>query len=152
MATFLIYLNLPKYLAQWLVSEHYSKEKGAVVFPRGSNERNILELFLTKLPKGAVPDTPKEGSVPVEIPAFAYKPPATYHYLPARGRDALVSAIKIRFKKMMWEELHQIRPAEVKITDLVYAFLEKHGIEPDEKNWETVRQMYFRMRKVYGNK
>lgn len=149
MASFFLYLHLPKYLAQWLVSEHYSQEKGAIVFPRGSNERNILELFLTKRPKDSPPSAPRPDDITVEIPSFAYKPPSTYNHLPSRGRDALVSAIKIRFKKMMWEELHQIRPEEVKITDLIYAFLEKHGIEGDQQNWETVRQMYFRMRKVY---
>ena len=48
---------------------------------------------------------------------------------------------------MLRAELDGFDPKVVQINDLVEAFAEKHGIEADPKNWEAIRQMYYRMRK-----
>lgn len=151
MAQFVLYLKLPDYLDQWLKHEFFDLERQCVVFPKGSTERIILELFLAKQPKGLKPCIDRKGMTVIAIPDFSAKPAHTYNYLPPKGAAALISTIKKRFKVLMWDELHVIRQEDVQIMDIVYAFLEKYGIEQSERNWETVRQMYARLRKVYKN-
>ena len=55
------------------------------------------------------------------------------------------------FRNMMWQELSPLFMHDVQITDIIYAFMDRHGIERTEKNWETIRQMYLRMRKKTFN-
>ena len=142
-----IYLELPKYLREWVINEFGGKEP--VVLPKGSQESDILELFLKPVPPDAAPDLPRPGSVAVQIPVFRGKDPAYYHYLPARARLLLSKCIYTRFRVQMWSELHSMKNIRVPITDLVYAWMEKHGIADDDTSWETIRQMYFRARKFY---
>ena len=149
MSQFSLYIKAPDYLRDWLRHDFWNAETGRVEFPRNSQERIVLELFLKKAPADVQPPTAEEGMLRVEVPSTHGKNPATFNYLSPAGETAFLSTIKRRFKKLVWDELHVIRPDEVQITDIVYAFLDKHGIEPTETNWETVRQMYARLRKIY---
>lgn len=152
MSQFNIYIKAPDYLADWLRSEMWDDQEQRIVFPRNSAEWTLLSLFISKRPDRSPVDVAADGLLPVKVPTLPGKNPAVHNYLSDAGKLALVNTIKRRFKKMMWDELHVIKPDEVQITDIVYAFMEKHGISNNEKNWETIRQMYFRMRKVYGQK
>lgn len=152
MSQFNIYLNVPDYLRDWLRHEMWDEEERRIVFPRNSAEWTVLSLFMGKRPIGARADVAEEGLLPVKVPTIPGKNPAVYNHLPEYAKRALVNTIKRRFKMMMWDELHVIRGKEVQITDIVYAFMEKHGIADNGRNWETIRQMYSRMRKVYGEK
>lgn len=152
MSQFNIYLKTPDYLSDWLRGEMWNDEEQRIVFPRNSAEWTVLCLFIGKRPDGAPVDLASDGLLPVKVPTQPGKNPAVYNYMSEAGKLAIVNTIKRRFKKMMWDELHVIKPDEVQITDIIYAFMEKHGISATEKNWETIRQMYFRMRKVYGPK
>lgn len=145
MPQFCIYLELEEYLRQWLVHELGDPVK----VPRGSQESDILELCLTTQPKDAVPDLPAPGKVAIVLPQFRDKDTRYYNYLPPRGRKALARCIYVRFRVKMWEELHRLDNTEGLLTDMIYAWMEAHGIECCERNWETIRQMYFRKRKVY---
>jgi hypothetical protein len=142
-----IYIKCPDYLAQWLKHEFWSDEEQRVKFPRGSAEHVIMQMFITKRRYVVQPST--AGLLAVEVPQVPRMNPAVYCDVTESGKKTLISTIKLRFKKQMWEELHVIFPMDVQITDLIYAYLEKVGIEPTPKNWETVRQMYARMRKTY---
>jgi hypothetical protein len=142
-----IYLNCPDYLAQWLKHEFWSDEEQRVKFPRGSAEHVIMQLFICKRRCAVQPST--AGLLPVEVPQVPRMNPSVYCDVTEAGKQTIISTAKRRFKKQMWEELHVIMTHDVQITDLIYAYLEKVGIETNRKNWETVRQMYARMRKVY---
>ena len=50
------------------------------------------------------------------------------------------------FKALVDRELSCFYSRDVVITDIIYAFMASHGIEPTEKNWETIRQMFKRLR------
>jgi hypothetical protein len=50
---------------------------------------------------------------------------------------------------VLWNELSVLFNEDVQISDIIYAFMENHGISDDPKNWETIRQMYLRLRKTY---
>lgn len=152
MSDFRVYVKLPDYLADWVRHDFWDDDKKCVVFPRNSAERTILELFLTKLPDGEAPVVAADGLTPIEVPTFQGKNPRSWCHLRPSAAQTMVSTIKRRFRKLLWDELHVIRREDVNITDVVYAFLEKYGIEPTEKNWETVRQTYKRLRDVYDKK
>ncbi len=85
--------------------------------------------------------------LPVEVPSFKGINPASRNYLSESGRAALVSACKRLFRSQMYMELGELFGHDVQITDIIYDFMDKHGIERSETNWETLRQMYLRMRK-----
>lgn len=141
-----VYLNLERYLAEWYIHESGGSP---VVLKKGSAESDVLECFLQKLPADKMPDTGKESNVTIKIPCFKYKDPRTYNYLPPLAKKALERTIYIRFRVQMWNELYKLDNTECCITDLIYAWMEKHGITPDEKNWENIRQMYLRKRNSY---
>lgn len=149
MSQFNIYLkDLPDYLSQWLRHEFWDDDTARVCFPKQSVENLLFERFLRKRPKDAVPECSSAADgLPVKIPTFSGLNPAQFNYFPPAGRRALVGAIRRRFKRMLRAELDGFDPKVVQINDLVEAFAEKHGIEADLKNWEAIRQMYYRMRK-----
>lgn len=145
MSQYTIHLHVPDYLDQWLRHDHWNPDRQRVEFERGSNVHSILSCFLRKTPAGYIkPDT--EGLLPVEVPTFKGMFPDCHNYLTAEGHRALVSALKRNFKALLDKELSVFYTHDVVITDIVYAFMAKHGIESNERNWETIRQMYKRLR------
>ncbi len=142
-----IFITLPDYLDQWLRSEYWNPETSRVEFPRGSAPRAILQSCLTKTPRGTLPHFPGINEIPIEVPTFKGINPQVYCYLPDKGKKALISCLKKNFAGLVWQELNPLLSHDIQITDVIYAFLDRHSIEPTAKNWETVRQMFYRMRK-----
>lgn len=151
MSRYSIYISTAPYMEQWLKSEYWDEESSRVVFPKGSAENIIMELYLVKTPLSG-PALRQQGEFAVAIPDNQAKRPQTYNHLPKAAYKMLLSTIRKRFKKMMWDELHRIRKEDIKVTDLIYAFMEAHGIEGSETNFIAIRQMYLRMRSVYVKK
>lgn len=143
-----IYLHLPKYLRQWVLHD-FGDAEGVVRFPRGSAEHDVLSHTLTTQPKNAKPQLPDEESVAIELPELKYKPLPFYCYLTERARKMLAQVILIRFRIMLWHDLHDLDKLQCSITDVIYDWMERHGIDDDPTSWETIRQTYFRQRKKY---
>lgn len=146
MSQFSVYINPPDYLAQWLRNEYWDEESGRIVFPRGSAPRAILQSLLRRAPRD-FHQSDCSGMLPVEVPTFKGINPATFNYLSPAGQTALISTCKKLFRTALVDELYILFDHDVQITDVIYDFMDKHGIEPTERNWETIRQMYSRMRK-----
>lgn len=145
MSKYCIYLKVPDYLDQWLRHDFWNPYSGRVEFERGSNSHSILSRYLRKEPPGYDPgDT--SGLLPVEVPTFKGMNPDQHNYLIEEGKKALVSALKRNFKALLDRELSVFFAQDVVITDIIYAFMASHGIENTERNWETIRQMYKRLR------
>lgn len=145
----LVYLKLEPYLAQWFVNEMGGEP---VQLPKRSAEADILEYFLKPTPEGVLPELKQEGDISIILPTFKHKDPAYFNYLPPRAMLALARCISTRFRVQLWQDLHQLHHTESCITDLIYAWMENHGIDLTEQNWETIRQLYFRKRKIYLRK
>lgn len=145
MSQFSVYFNPPEYLGQWIRHEFWDDESGRIVFPRGSAPRAVLQAMLRKPPHGHCPGN--TSGLPVEVPSFKGVNAASLCYLSPAGQSALTSACKALFKAMLFNELHELFDHDVQITDIIYDFMDRHGIESTERNWETIRQMYLRMRK-----
>lgn len=145
MSQYVIYLSVPSYLDQWLRHEYWNATTGRVEFERGSNCHAILSRFLKKEPAGYECGDVK-GLLPVEVPTFKGMNPDQHNFLIDAGRKALVSALKRNFKTLLDRELSVFYSEDVNITELIEAFMAKHGIEYDPKDWETIRQMFYRLR------
>lgn len=143
-----IYLELEGYLRDWLIHKYGNP----VRFIRNSAENDILETFLATPKPDTLPDLPTPNKVAIALPSFKYKDTRTYNYLPPKAKDALSHCIKVNFRVKMWKDLHTLANLDGCITDIIYAWMEQNGIELTEKNWETIRQMYFRKRKIYREK
>ena len=146
MSQFSVYINPPEYLGQWLRHDFWEPDSERVVFPRGSAPRAVLASLLRKAPSEYRPGN-TDGLIPVEVPSFKGLNPATFNYLSPTGQTALISACKKLFQATLYNELHELFSHDVQITDIIYEFMDRHGIERTERNWETIRQMYARMRK-----
>jgi len=146
MSQYTLHLKAPDYLDQWLRHDFWDEESRRVVFPRGSAPRAVLQSLLRRPPHNYY-EAPNPELLPVEVPSFKGINAASFNYLSHTGRAALISACKKLFQATLFNELHELFAHDVQITDIIYDFMDRHGIDRTEKNWETIRQMYSRMRK-----
>ena len=142
-----VYIDLDPYLAQWFV--HEQGGCSPVHLLRGSIERCVLEQFLQRQPEGEPVQTYHEGCVPIVIPQFKHRPPETYCYLPPKAHELMVSVIRGRFDIDMWTSLNRFVSGVGRIDEMIYAFMEAHGIEPTDTNWNAIAKRYQRMRNSY---
>ncbi len=145
MSKYNLYLKVPSYLDQWLRHDYWNFSADRVEFERGSNIHSILSTFLRKEPSGYTPGDVSH-LLPIEVPTFKGMNPDQHNYLGREGQKAVVSAIKRNFKTLIDKELSVFFNQDISITDIIYAFMESHGIDKTERNWEAIRQMYYRLR------
>lgn len=149
MSQFNIYISLEHdYLSQWFANENGGQMP--VQLPRGSVESKILELWLTTLPEGSKPQLPHPGDVAIAIPTFRNRPAEVYNYLPQYAHAAIVNIIRARFDVQLWQDLHTFGNIGKEQKELIYAWMEAHGIAPDAKNWDAIAKRYQRLRKAYA--
>ena len=142
------YLTLDDYLAQWFINEHGGNNP--VHLKRGSPESDIVEIYMSVPPRDDyIPEMGGLFQVPVLFPHTRGKDPQFYHYLPPKAYDALVACIRTRFDIQMWEELHRFGYIGKQKSDLIYAWMQKHGIEDTERNWCAITKRYQRKRNTF---
>ena len=146
MSDIVIYLKLDPYLAQWLKHKHGSEP---VIFPRNSVENDVLEMGLTLKPRLFTPNEPGENVVPIAVPYFKSKDVRDNCYLPLSARRALARCIRSRFVIDLWTDLYKFGNIGRRNQDLIWAWMEAHGIEATETNWNTITKIYMRKRDVY---
>ena len=146
MSEYIIYLRLPPYLAQWLRHEN---ERIPIEFPKNSMENDIIELGLIRKPILASVPGPGENSVAIAIPNFKKKDVKQFNYLPLAARRSLQQCIRTRFAIALWKDLHKFGNIGRRKQDLIYAWMEAHGIETSDKNWNTIAKIYMRKRVAY---
>ena len=147
MSDICLYIPLEDYLADWFVNEQGGNRP--VRLMRGSIESGLLETFLQTPPEDYVPEVEEEGKLAIIIPSFRHKPPERFFYLPPMAVDAVVTCIRRRFDVCMWQTLHRFSSVFQRQDKLIYAFMEKHGIDPTEKNWNAIAKRYQRKRDIY---
>ena len=142
-----IYLELDEYLAQWFI--HDQGGSNPVRLIRGSMEWCLLEQFLQTPPPDYVPTSPDPGQLAIELPNFRSKDTRYNFYLPPKACEALRVCIRNRFDIEMWNALHRFDSLFQRQDNLIYAFMEKHGIELTERNWNAIAKRYQRKRDIY---
>ena len=142
-----IYINnVEPYLKQWFVHEQGGDYP--VNLMRGSVESDMLRLFLENKNADSSPVI-DDRTLAINIPSYKKKDPRTYNFLPPMAKVALHKCIKNRFDVQMWQDLHHFSNLGIQIDDLIYAWMEKHGIELTETNWNAIAKRYQRKRKAY---
>lgn len=147
MSRICLYIPLEDYLAQWLIHEHGGSVP--VQFIRGSVESKILEVYLTHRPEDQLPEIGGEGKLAIAIPSFRNRPPEVFNYLPQRALSSLLTMIRNRFDIQLWNDLHNFGRISKRQDELIYAWMEKHGIEMTETNWNAIAKRYQRQRNIY---
>lgn len=146
-AIMLLYIQLDDYLAQWFIHEQGGSVP--VRLMRGSVESSILEQFLQTPPADYQPPMDDDSKLAIIIPHFKHKDPAFFHFLPEKAMDMLVGCIRNRFDIDMWTAVHKFQTLMGRKDQAIYAYMENHGIETTETNWNAVAKRYQRKRDLY---
>ena len=145
-----IFIHLEQYLAQWLIHENGGEQP--VRFRKGSVENSLLVVLLSKPPKNQqwVPQT-KEGPGQVEIvlPYNKIKNIRYNYYLSRKGEFLLHEIIRNRFKVKLWKDLHTVGNVIRRNDELISSWMREHGIEDNDKNWNTIAKILQRTKKSY---
>lgn len=140
-----ISIEVQPYLAQW--ATHHLGEP--VEFPRDSPESRLIKRFLEKQPRDLPPQL--DGNLRVKIPQSKEKDPrAGYFYLSPRAVGLVKESLYSLFVSNLWAELGDASRYNCDLTNLIYAWMDKHGIA--DEYWECIRQKYYRLRKLYADK
>ncbi len=140
-------ITLDPYLAQWWRFD--SGGADPIEIRRGSPEADFLQVFLRRPPADFRPEPPGPDSVSVLLPSFAAKDTRYYFWLSPTACRLFVDLIRTRFDVALWKALHRFQAVFRRQDDLIYAFMEANGIEPDERNFNAIAKRYQRKRDVY---
>ncbi|MDE6330063.1 MAG: hypothetical protein K2L83_05040 [Muribaculaceae bacterium] len=148
-----IYLNLPRYLQEWFVFQCYGEWTSKYYrppvcrFQRSSIESSILRMGLRAPRFGEEPMCRcPEGWTRVEVPVFKGIDLTTRNYLPEKTRIALESCLRSRFDVDLWECIKDKDFSIVPINEMLEAWMDSRGIEPNDTNFHTVSKRAQRLR------
>ena len=149
MSDYCIYLKAEPYLAFFLKTAFGDP----VVLEKDPPEARIIREYIGKTPEGIVPELGEEANLVIRLPYFKEADPRIYNYMGKAAKTALLESFDQLIERCMLKEigaLENIRRG--KISPMIYAWMEKHGIPDDGKNWYTISQKYYRLRKKYLKK
>ena len=72
-------------------------------------------------------------------------PPEIYNRLSERGQKVFIDTLRKRFDLQLFQDLAPVLNAVERRDELIWAWMEAHGIEPEEKNWFAVEKRLKRM-------
>ena len=119
---------------------------------RGSLERNVLEMFLSKRPTDYIERPDPNATICIVIPSFVTKPPQTYNYLRPSAAALLQQSVHNHFRVELSKYLSKfigvtVDRQGVKVTteSIIRTFMENNGIEDTETNMFAIRQVWQRL-------
>ncbi len=132
-----------EYLRQWFINE--SGGEIPVRLRKGSPESHLLEFSL--VPKSRCQEEPEktDDDLVVIIPSFRYKDPEYYNALTPTGRKAFVEILRKRFDLQLWQEFNGVSSLGLRKDELIYTWMETHGIDVSDRNYEAVSQRLKRL-------
>lgn len=143
MKDYTIAIRCEEYLAQWARC-HFGDP---VQFPQASIENKLIRRLLQR--ECGNPAMEFEGNLRICIPSSKEKDPRCgWCFVGRKGKLAIKESLATLFEMNLWAELGDLNKVHCELTTLIYAWMEKHGIDPEF--WETIRQKYYRLRKTYA--
>ena len=138
---------MPSYLRQWFIHRHGGSEPVKLI--KGSIESKLLKIALVKQPENVVIRTKMPDEVAVCIPYSKARDPRTYNFITKTGKRALIANVKNSFDVDCWNFLHDFGAITMQQKDLIYLYMEQHGIIEDGSCWDSIAKNYQRLRKNY---
>lgn len=86
----------------------------------------------------------------IELPESKAKPVREFNYLGPRARRAVKEMVTDLFKIDLWASLKDIADRSCRLSSLISAWCEQHGIGIDYE--DTVRQCFYRMREQHAKR
>lgn len=168
MSEYLIYVNFPKYLAQWyahqcLEHEHaddqvfktevYKFERSnikAVKPIKGSFESEALCMFLQK-PQSYVPESiPEDTTLAIELPYYKQKDPRVYNYIAPKFKKELMEVVRKNFCYDFGSYMHKFLGKYFRQDKCIENYMALHGMDYlDETCLLAVQKIYQRQRQIY---
>jgi hypothetical protein len=108
-------------------------------------------VYLIKRPPQILPDVASAEKLAVVIPEFREKPSESFNYLPQRAENILLTTLRNRFDIQLFNDMLSLENLAKRQDQLIYAWMEAHGIDITETNWNAIAKRYQRQRKVYLN-
>ncbi len=94
--------------------------------------------------------THPDDYIAIRLPDSKAKPVKEYNYLGPRARRAIKEMVVDLFKMDLWASLKDIADRSCKLSSLISAWCEQHGIGIDYE--DTVRQCFYRMRDQHAKR
>lgn len=143
-----ITLSIPcdQYLAQWYI--HDTGGASPVKLRKNSPEQHLLRCILSSKNTAPQPDLKNQShasSLEIIIPYFKGMPPEIYNRLSERGQKVFIDTLRKRFDLQLFQDLAPVLNAVERRDELIWAWMEAHGIEPEERNWFAVEKRLKRM-------
>ncbi|MDE7159389.1 MAG: hypothetical protein K2O24_00890 [Muribaculaceae bacterium] len=136
-----IYIDVDNYLRDWLINSYGASD--AIAFHKGSAEAATLRAFLRRRTLADAPDLPGPASIAVRLPQSKDRDPATWNVLSGKGRELLLKTIKARFDAELFADVFPCLGANT-ADALISAWMEAHGIEINDTNFQTVLKRFNR--------
>ena len=134
------------YLAQWYVCD--SGGVSPVKVRKNSPEQHLLRCILASKSKAQTVDTDidrTDSALEIIIPYFKGMPPEIYNYLSPRAKKVFVDTLRKRFDLQLFNDLSPVLNAVERRDELIWAWMEAHGIEHTETNYFAVEKRLKRM-------
>ena len=147
MSEYQVYIKMPSYLRQWFIHRHGGSEPVKLI--KGSIESKLLKIALVKQPENVVIRTKMPDEVAVCIPYSKARDARTDNVITGTGKRALIANGKSSFDVDCWNFLHDFRAITMQQKDLIYLYMEQHGIIEDGSCWDSIAKNYQRLRKNY---
>lgn len=152
MSDFVVYVNLPDYLAEWYM--HEMGQKSPVRVPRSSPESCSMKLHLRK-PKDDDIIVPKGKYTAICIPTYREIDVRTYNTLTKEGHESLRRIIHDRFFMALYHDLLKLitykgpmryKDMKTEKQERIHCWMKKNGISDTETNYLAVLKNFDRMR------
>lgn len=152
MSDFLIYIELPPYLAQWY--QHEMDQVSPIKLPKNSPESMSIKVHLRK-PRDTDDLLPKGNFTAIRIPTYREIDVRTYNMLTDEGRDSLRNIIHDRFCLALYHDLlwlityegsFRFKTMKTEKQDRILGWMRRNGIEDNETNFRSVLKNFDRLR------
>lgn len=130
------YINPPEYLAQWFIDA--TGGVSPVKLPKGSPYSAFLRIYIRHKKERESFGIPPQGALPIIVPAFPGKDPLYHNFLPERAKKVFCEMIRDAFDQQIFRDMSFIATLGKNKSDLIFLWMEEHGIEPSEKNFCAV--------------
>lgn len=147
MSDICIYLDVEPYLKQWFINDMGNEHPISLI--RNSAESDIIRRWLTVLPPEKSLPVGNTDMLAIYLPKFNELDAEQNYYLPIAALKLLKQCIRNRFVIELWRDLNDFGFIGFQKQDVIYAWMEQHGIDDTETNFNAIQKIYQRKRNTY---